>query len=74
MTTTDSQDRPAPLETITPDTITHSHKQSHETTINNQFTDNSYKINFTAHLRIMIPRVAETGQTTHYSLCRGGSC
>jgi len=75
MTTTYPQQPKAPaLPTITPDPITDSHKQSHETTIHPQFTDNRHKINFTAHLGIMIRWVAEGGQTALNGRSRRVSC
>jgi len=74
MTTTNSQQRPAPLLTITPEPITESHKQSHQAATHDQFTDNSHKINFTAHPCITIRRAAKGGQTTYNGPSRRVSC
>ena len=75
MTSTHLQRTPAPPQaTITPDPITDSHKQSHETTVHDQFTDNSHKINFTAHLRIMIRRDTEPGQNARHGAWWWSGC
>jgi len=67
MTSTYPQQPPVPPLTITPDPITESHEQSHQTATHDEFTDNSYKINFTAHPCITIRRVEEPGQTARNS-------
>jgi len=75
MTSTYPQQPKAPaLPTITPDPITESHKQSHETMIHPQSTDNNHKINFRAHLRIMIRRVEEPGQNVRDSAWWWSGC
>ena len=74
MTTNNFQQPPAPPLTITPDPITESHKHSPETTIHDQFTDNSYKINFRAHPCITIRRAAEGGQSGSNGRSRWVSC
>jgi len=75
MTTTHPQQPKAPaLPTITPGPFTESHRQRHERTIHDEFTDNRYKINFTAHLCITIRRVEEPGQDARNSVCGWSGC